>query len=214
MHGVISFAPAPGGDRGSNAIPTDEALIGSITRRDEQAMKLLFKRHNVRVFRFIVRLTGARELAEDVVSEVFLDVWRSAGTFEGRCRVSTWLLSIARNKALATLRKRRPEPLDSEFAEAIPDPGEGPEAAADTAQRSAILRRCLADLPRSDRELLDLAYYHERTAAEIAGIVGAPIGTVKSRLFNARRRVAELFAQAETPEQRRDIGAAPGSPGD
>jgi len=74
---------------------SDEALIGLIADGDKRAMQVLYGRHNVRVYRFIVRLTGNTSLAEDLVSEVFLDVWRQADGFEAKCQVSTWLLAIA-----------------------------------------------------------------------------------------------------------------------
>ena len=84
---------------------SDVTLIRSIAAGDKQAMQILFARHNVRVFRFLVRFVGDRSAAEDLVSEVFLDVWRHAGTFQGRSQVMTWLLALARNKALSALRR-------------------------------------------------------------------------------------------------------------
>src|SRR5712691_9273191 len=85
---------------------SDEALIELIAEGDKRAMQVLYARHNVRVYRFIVRLTGNQSLAEDLVSEVFLDVWRQAEGFEAKSQVSTWLLAIARYKALSALRRR------------------------------------------------------------------------------------------------------------
>jgi len=79
---------------------SDEALISLIADGDKRAMQVLYARHNVRVYRFILRLTGNQSLAEDLVSEVFLDVWRQAEGFESKSQVSTWLLAIARYKAL------------------------------------------------------------------------------------------------------------------
>ena len=85
---------------------SDEALIGLIADGDKRAMQVLYARHNVRVYRFILRLTSNQSLAEDLVSEVFLDVWRQAEAFESKSQVSTWLLAIARYKALSALRRR------------------------------------------------------------------------------------------------------------
>src|SRR5215470_17475316 len=85
---------------------TDEALIAAIAKGDKRALQVLFGRHNVRVFRFVLRFLNDEAAAEDMVSEVFLDVWRQADRFEGRSQVSTWLLAIARNKALSVLRRR------------------------------------------------------------------------------------------------------------
>src|ERR1700748_439295 len=100
---------------------SDEVLIGRIANGDRLAMQVLYARYHVRVFRFVVRLVCDEATAEDVISEVFLDVWRQAGRFEGRSAVSTWVLGIARFKALSVLR-RKPEPeLDEEAAEANED---------------------------------------------------------------------------------------------
>ena len=84
---------------------SDETLIGLIADGDKRAMQVLYARHNVRVYRFVLRLTGNQSLAEDLVSEVFLDVWRQAASFERRSSVSTWLLAIARYKALSARRR-------------------------------------------------------------------------------------------------------------
>ena len=85
----------------------DEVLIGRIANGDRLAMQVLYARYHVRVFRFVVRLVRDEVTAEDVISEVFLDVWRQADRFEGRATVSTWLLAIARFKAISALRRRR-----------------------------------------------------------------------------------------------------------
>src|SRR6185312_1005983 len=105
--------------------PADEVLIGRIARSDRLAMQVLFARHHVRVFRFVLRLLHDEALAEDVISETFLDVWRQAGRFEGRSTVSTWLIAIARFKALSMLRKRREEELDDETANSIEETSDG-----------------------------------------------------------------------------------------
>src|SRR4029450_4041806 len=90
----------------------DDALINSIAVGDKRAMVLLFMRHNVRIHRFVMRLTGKSSIAEDIVSEVFLDIWRGAAEFSGKSNVSTWLLGIARNKTMSVLRRRTEMPLD------------------------------------------------------------------------------------------------------
>src|SRR5246127_5731771 len=101
---------------------SDEVLIGRIANGDRVAMQVLYARHHVRVFRFVVRLVRDETTAEDLISEVFLDVWRQAGRFEGRSAVSTWMLAIARFKALSVLRKKPDEALDEEAAAGIEDP--------------------------------------------------------------------------------------------
>src|SRR5215813_7099100 len=106
---------------------SDEVLIGRIANGDRLAMQVLYARYHVRVFRFVVRMVRDDSTAEDLISEVFLDVWRQAGRFEGRSTVSTWLLAIARFKALSALRRRPDEELDEETASAIEDPANDPE---------------------------------------------------------------------------------------
>jgi len=131
--------------------------------------------------------------AEDLTSEVFLEVWKHAGRFEGRSQVSTWLLSIARYKALAALRRRTNHPLDNEVARSIPDGADGPEAILEKQSESAVLRQCLTQLSPAHREIIDLVYYHEKSVAEVAEIIGAPQNTVKTRMFHARKRIAALL---------------------
>src|SRR6201982_2924096 len=116
---------------------SDEVLIGRIANGDRLAMQVRYARHHVRVFRFVVRLVRDESTAEDLISEVFLDVWRQAGRFEGRSAVSTWVLAIARFKALSALRRRPDEELDDEAAGAIEDPSDDPGAALEKKDKSA-----------------------------------------------------------------------------
>ena len=175
---------------------SDEVLIGRIANGDRLAMQVLFARHHVRVFRFVVRLVRNELTAEDLISEVFLDVWRQADRFEGRSAVTTWLLSIARFKALSALRRRPDEELDEETAGAIEDPSDDPEVALDKKDKGAIIRKCLTGLSAEHREIIDLVYYHEKSVEEVAEIVGIPENTVKTRMFYARKKLAELLKAA------------------
>ncbi|MGE0034241.1 MAG: sigma-70 family RNA polymerase sigma factor [Xanthobacteraceae bacterium] len=172
---------------------SDEVLIGRIAGGDRLAMQVLFARHHVRVFRFVVRLVKNESTAEDLISDVFLDVWRQAGRFEGRSAVSTWLLSIARFKALSALRRRPDEELDEDTAGAIEDPSDDPEIALEKKDKSTLIRKCLSGLSAEHREVVDLVYYHEKSVEEVAEIVGIPENTVKTRMFYARKKLAELL---------------------
>jgi RNA polymerase sigma-70 factor, ECF subfamily len=172
---------------------SDEVLIGRIASGDRLAMQVLFARHHVRVYRFVLRLVREEGKAEDLISEVFLDVWRQAGRFEGRSAVSTWLLAIARFKALSVLRRRPDEELDEEKAAAIEDPSDNPEVVLEKKDKSTAIRKCLAGLSAEHREIVDLVYYHEKSVEEVAEIVGIPESTVKTRMFYARKRLAELL---------------------
>jgi RNA polymerase sigma-70 factor (ECF subfamily) len=181
------------------AIPTDklsdESLIARVAEGDRRAMQLLFTRHQQRVYRFVLRLVGNSATAEDIVSDVFLDLWQQAARFEGRARLSTWLLAIARNKALSAMRRRIDQPLDA-MAEAIPDPAITAEETLDANKRGAVLRKCLEQLSPAHREIIDLVYYHEKSVDEVSSIIGVPAATVKTRMFYARKRLAELVRAA------------------
>ncbi len=117
---------------------SDEVLIARIAGGDRLAMQVLFARHHVRVYRFVLRLVRNEATAEDLISEVFLDIWRQAGKFEGRSAVSTWMLSIARFKALSALRRRQDEELDEETAERIEDQADDPETALAKKDKGAV----------------------------------------------------------------------------
>jgi RNA polymerase sigma-70 factor (ECF subfamily) len=175
---------------------SDEALVDAIAGGDRRAMEALYLRHKVRVYRFVLRLVGDGALAEDIVSEVFLDVWRQADRFETKSRVGTWLLAIARYKALSAQRGRSREQIDDEAADAIADPADDAETMLDREDRGAIVRRCLSQLSAIHREVLDLVYYHEKSVEEVAEIVGVSAGTVKTRMFYARKRMENLLETA------------------
>ena len=174
---------------------SDDVLVTRVAGGNRLAMHVLFARHHARVYRFILRWVGNAAVAEDATSEVFLTVWRQADRFKARSSVSTWLLAIARNKAVAELRRRRGEALGEEIA-AIEDPADDPEVALQTQDRSNALRLCLTQLSPEHREMIDLVYYHEKSIEEIAEIVGIPKNTVKTRTFYARRRLSELLEAA------------------
>lgn len=174
----------------------DPHLIQRIASGDRLAMQVLFGRHRVRVFRFILRFVRDEAGAEDILAEVFLDVWRQAGKFEGRSSVSTWLLSIARFKALSFVRQRREAPYDEEAAAEIADDADDPEIEIAKRDKSAALRQCLQKLTVEHREIIDLIYYHEKTVEEVAQITGVPAATVKTRLFYARQKLSEILKRA------------------
>jgi RNA polymerase sigma-70 factor (ECF subfamily) len=175
---------------------SDETLVGLIADGDKRAMQVLYARHNVRVYRFVLRLTGNQSLAEDLVSEVFLDVWRQAEGFESKSQVSTWLLAIARYKALSALRRRTDEHLDDQMAASIEDTSDDPETVVNTKDRASIIQKCLTQLSPAHREVIDLVYYHEKSVDEVAQIVGVPAATVKTRMFYARNKMADLLKQS------------------
>jgi RNA polymerase sigma-70 factor (ECF subfamily) len=185
-------ARAPSGSSDAS----DAALLKAVANGDRQAMRTLYMRHHVGVYRFVLRLSKNPSLSEDVVSDVFFDVWRQAGNFKGNSQVSTWLLAIARNKAFSALRRRVDEPLDNDTAAMIEDPADDPETVLDRKDRGAIVQECLAQLSSDHREVLNLVYYHGKSVDEIADIVGIPVGTVKTRVFYARDRLRKQLELA------------------
>ena len=174
---------------------SDEVLISRIANGDRLAMQVLFARHHVRVYRFVLRLVRNEATAEDLISEVFLDVWRQAAKFEGRSAVSTWMLSIARFKALSALRRKPEQELDEEAAEAIEDHSDDPEVTLAKKDKGALLREALGALSAEHREVIDLVYYHEKSVEEVARIVDIPEATVKTRMFYARKKLSELLKE-------------------
>jgi RNA polymerase sigma-70 factor, ECF subfamily len=172
---------------------SDDVLIARIAQGDRLAMQVLFGRHHVMVFRFGLRLVRDEQVAKDLISEVFFDVWRQAGKFEGRSTVSTWLLAITRFKAFSALRRKKDVESDEDAANAIEDPADSPEMSVQKMDISNAVRRCLTALTSEHREVIDLVYYHEKSIEEVAEIVGIPANTVKTRLFYARKKLAELL---------------------
>ncbi|MFL6798720.1 MAG: sigma-70 family RNA polymerase sigma factor [Xanthobacteraceae bacterium] len=173
---------------------SDVSLIRDIARGEKWAMHAFYTRHNLRVFRFALRILHDDALAEDTVSEVFLNVWRKAGNFSGRSQVSTWLLAITRHKAHEIARRRLAEPLNDEEYEAVADTSDDPETSMCKKQNGSILFACLSKLSAHHREIIDLVYYHEKSIDEAAAILCVPRNTVKTRMFYARQRLAHLLS--------------------
>jgi RNA polymerase sigma-70 factor (ECF subfamily) len=183
----------------STAVPSeasDHALIQSMAEGDKRAFKMLYVRHHVRVFRFVMRLIGNEPTAEEVVNEVFLEAWRHAPEFKGNSQVATWLLAIARFKTISECRRRAEAQLDDAVAAVIVDPADTPSISMEKHERSDILRECLAKLTPVHREVINLIYYQGKKIEEVAQFTGAPISTIKTRMHYARSRMAELLAEA------------------
>ena len=171
---------------------SDKTLTRRIAAGDQSAMRALFARYRVKVYRWLLCLVVDEALAEDLLSEVFLDVWRHAASFEARSSLSTWLLAIARYKALSARRRRTDAELDEATVSTVPDTGDDPEVTLQKKNRAEALRRSLPRLSPQHREVIDLAYYHGKSVKEIAEIVSISEATVKTRMFYARRKLAEL----------------------
>jgi RNA polymerase sigma-70 factor (ECF subfamily) len=162
---------------------------------------MLFARHRVPLYRWLLRIVRDETLAEDLVSDVFLDVWRQAASFKGRSSVSTWLLAIARYKALSARRRRIDAELDARIVSTTADPADDPEVALQNKNRSELLRESLAQLSPEHGEVIDLVYYHGKSVKEVANIIGVADATVKTRMFYARKKLAKLLKRETDDEQ-------------
>ena len=176
--------------------PSDDMLVARIGEGDRLAMQTLFARHRTPVYRWLLRFVGNETLAEDLVSDVFLDVWRQASRFEGRSSVSTWLMAIARFKAISARRRRTDAELDESVESTVADTTDDPAVVLEKKNRDETLRAALTRLSAEHKEIIDLVYYHEKSVDECAQIIGVPSGTVKTRMFYARRKLAELVQAA------------------
>ncbi len=200
-YAVVPAASAPPRALASRRIVredvSDEMLLEQIGKGDKAAMHIMFARYRATVLAFVRRIVRNPAIEDDLVSQVFLDVWRSAHRFEGRAKVSTWLLSIARFKAISSLRQRQFETIDQDEVRAIPDAGDTPEGAIERKQMSGILQQCIDTLSPAHRQIVDLIYLREKSVAEVSKILRISESTVKTRMFYARKRLAKLLCGVE-----------------
>ena len=190
--GSAAAAPATAAGEPSS----DEMLVARIAGGDRLAMQTLFARYRTPVYRWLLRLVGNETVAEDLLSDVFLDVWRQAGRFQARSAVSTWLLAIARFKALSARRGRKNADLDETIEATVADAADNPEVVLQKKSRDQFVRTALTTLSPEHREIIDLVYYHDKSVDECAQILGVPSGTVKTRMFYARKKLAEMVQAA------------------
>jgi RNA polymerase sigma-70 factor (ECF subfamily) len=190
--GSAAAGPANAADEPSS----DEMLVARIADGDRLAMQTLFARYRTPVYRWLLRLVGNETVAEDLLSDVFLDVWRQAGRFQARSAVSTWLLAIARFKALSARRARKDAELDETIEATVADSADNPEVVLQKKSRDQFVRTALTTLSPEHREIIDLVYYHDKSVDECAQILGVPSGTVKTRMFYARKKLAEMVQAA------------------
>ena len=174
----------------------DRELLKRIAGADQMAVRTLYVRYNTRIFRFVLRFVRNDAVAEELTNEVFLDVWRQAGRYEGRSAVSTWILAIAHNKAVSLLRKKSDEGIDDDMLGGIEDDGDTPEVTAQKASKGEVMRSCINQLSDDHREVIDLVYYHEKSVKEVSEITGVAESTVKTRMFYARKQLSELLEKA------------------
>lgn len=176
---------------------SDEMLLKQVAEGDKAAMHIVFARHRTKVSRFIQRMVHNPTIAEHLVSQVFLDLWRSTNRLEDSARISTWLLFIARFKAVG-------EQTCVEQQRALEAVGALPEAKCNSNETSGFPRTCIDKLSPAHREVIELSYCDMKSVAEISKVVGTPQATVNSRLFYARKQLAKILVRvgldAEAPK--------------
>jgi RNA polymerase sigma factor (sigma-70 family) len=176
----------------------DAALLALVARGDGGALARLYQAYAGRLFGYLLRLAGDRMVAEEVLQDTMLAVWRSAGGFTGASAVSTWLFGIARRQAYYRLRGQ-PPPAPFEAVDR-PDPAPGPEELAIAAAGGSPLAGAVGGLPDHQRDVVALVFVAGLPLAEAAAVLGVPVGTVKSRLHHARAALARTLATQGVPE--------------
>ena len=198
MDGFVAGRAAQNGAGGINEIKfgrrSDRELIVRIVAGDRDAMGALYARHHETIYRFAYRMVRNAQTAEDIAGDVFLDVWRSAREFEHHCEVATWLFAIARNKSLGALRRSRSDPLDEEAMLLVEDEADGPETLLHKRDTGLLLRECIAHLSPAHRRAIELVYFQDKSLHEVAEMSGTASATIKTRLFYARERLAEMLS--------------------
>ncbi len=185
---------------------SDADLIGRAAAGDARALEVLYDRYSRVVFSFALRMVGDRQLAEELLQEVFFRAWQQGGAFNSsRGTFVTWLLSITHNMAIDEVRKRqrRPQKADSEDPETVlagvADTGAGADVEDEVwlgALRETIVG-ALNQLPAPQREAIELAYYQGLTQREIAELLGEPLGTIKTRMRLGIQKLREALAGSE-----------------
>ena len=176
---------------------TDEALLRRVARGEADALTALYRRHADGLFGFLQRLAGDRMLAEEILQDTLLAVWRGAERFEGRAQVRTWLYGIARRQAHNRLRSARPAAAALDDVPEVVEPAAGPEELALVRLDRDQVLTAVTGLSLPHREVVVLAFVAGLSQAEIADVVGVPVGTVKSRLHHARAALVHALTELE-----------------
>ena len=183
--------------RSSSTADEEQDLVARIAARDESALEELYRRFEPRIMAFAYRRLNDPGAAADTLNEVMLEVWKSAERFEGRSSVATWILSITRHRVIDRLRAR-----GGRIFEEI-DEGEedtravDAEAAMAGAADAGAVRDCIEELPDAQREAVHLAFFEDMAYADIAQVMECPEGTVKTRVYHAKKALKDCLAGAE-----------------
>lgn len=168
--------------------PTDNELLERIARQERAAFDTFYRRHEKRIYHFILKKMNDPSEAYDILHEVFMEIWRKADRFEGRSKVSTWFFGIAFNKSIDRLRKKMPDQfpedqdMDIEDEEVL-----NPMELVSATEEATLIAKCVEKLGEAQRAVVQLAFYEDMSYPEIAKIIERPEGTVKTRIFHAKQ---------------------------
>ena len=171
----------------------DVQLLRRIGQGDEDAMAAFYREHGRVVLAQVLLVVGERVLAEEIVQDAMLAVWRGAGSFRGESSVRSWVIAIARRQTRDRLRGRRLRVVDDAFLADRPGSGPGPEVMALDRAELAEVRGAIRELAAPHREVLGLAFGTGLSLPEVAGVLEIPVGTVKSRLTAARTALSRIL---------------------
>ncbi|MEM7664014.1 MAG: sigma-70 family RNA polymerase sigma factor [Pseudomonadota bacterium] len=173
---------------------SDKRVLEKVAQGDKSAMRILYDRHAPGLRRFVENWIANKNDAADVVHETMLDVWRSAGRFEGRSAVKSWMYSIARNKAVDRNRRGARTVLDEPDVE-TPDDAPNPEEVMQSFQDAARVRACVEKLSGPHKTAIQLAFFEDLSYKEVAEIENCPVGTIKTRIMHAKKLLMHCLSQ-------------------
>lgn len=179
-------------DMPDNVDPERE-WIRRIAEGDRDAFEKLYAAWQTRLFRYLLRMVGDAGTAEELTNDTMVAAWKSAGSFQGNSKASTWLFGIARNKALNVLRRRLPVTVEVERAAAVAASSAGPEQAVVRDRLQQAMKHALKELSVEHREVVEFTFYQELSYQEIAEIIECPVNTVKTRMFYAKKKLQEIL---------------------
>lgn len=176
-----------------SATHDEAALVARVADGDLRGFEALYRLYNRRLSRFILNMVHRPHLAEEILNDTLMVVWRKAAAYDGRSKVSTWIFAIAYRRALNALRSLK-EPIEDKNAERRESPEEGPEQQLGRQQIHDLLLNAMTKLSADHRAVVDLTYFHEMDYREIAEVMACPVDTVKTRMYHARRHLKRVLA--------------------
>lgn len=173
--------------------PKELELLERIRQGDRGAFEALYRLYHPRLTNFLMRMVRRPQLVEEVLNDTMMVVWQRPDSFHGGSKLSTWIMAIAYRKALKGL-KRQDDPREDEDGPDRVSEDESPEESSANLRRRQLLAKAMEELSPAHRAVVDLTYYHELDYNEIARILDCPVGTVKTRMFHARRQLQRHIA--------------------